>query len=608
MEEIVIKKQRQMTLPETFDFCLSSIRHRFMRSLLTLSVVILAVAFFMFLQCTNIFRNSVTGGVEQQILKHRKPLRMLNMLYAKTCTEPDFNMMLVEARKLEGESERLQKALGLSADEMNQLIDNAFSEMTYLTFFDGLKIGVKKELFLCTAKKPEGKQADDWKCPKCGFGEDKCGKLLLAGDRLDFLTDPEKLEQTLEKMREMGGIQIPRGNDLFREFLKNYKNYDNKRKAAIKKWNELRDSLKEEGKDLSDSKTLRRHLLSLDTQGKKAWQEKLAKGNYILTDAEVEEVLTYLNATDKIELIQEVLSKEEYRKRWRRVYQNQYSKMDEKMSVLDSGKTARVFQDGNGNYDAAYPCPNPNCAIVKAGFTAKTKQLTEARAQAEKALAEAKKGTDKDAIAKAEADFNAKDALVKKDAEETAKRQKAADRCDECDTQLKMITEEDLRFTAKEFDDRQTMRDLEKSLEIDILKDAVELTPEQIYLMCLSFLVCVVGITNAMLMSITERFREIATLKCLGATDSFILVQIVLEALIQGVIGALAGLLLGFIVALIATTFKVGAWVFQTFNWSSIGYAALYSLLAGILLSVISSLFPSTKAARMAPMEAMRVE
>ena len=148
----------------------------------------------------------------------------------------------------------------------------------------------------------------------------------------------------------------------------------------------------------------------------------------------------------------------------------------------------------------------------------------------------------------------------------------------------------------------------EKNLEIDILKDAVELTPEQIYLMCLSFLVCVVGITNAMLMSITERFREIATLKCLGATDSFILIQIVLEALIQGIIGAIAGLIPGFIVALIATTFKVGIWVFQTFNWPSIGYAALYSLLAGILLSVISSLFPSTKAARMAPMEAMRVE
>lgn len=561
MEEIVIKKQRQMTLPETFEFCLSSIRHRFVRSLLTLSVVILAVAFFMFLQCTNIFRNSVTGGVEQQILKQRKPLRTLNMLYAKTCTEHDFNMMLVEARKLAGEPERLQKALGVSADEMKQLIDNAYLEMVYLTFFDGLKIGVKKELFLCTAKKPEGKLADDWKCPACGFGEDKCGKLLLASDRLVFLTDGEKYKATLDKMREMGGIQIPDGNERFKAFLDKYKSYDVKRKAAIAVWNKLRNSLKDANLDLSDSKTLRRHLLALDANGKKAWQEKLAKGNYILTDAEVEDVFAYLNATDKIELIQEVLSKEEFRMRWRRVYQNQYGKMDEKMSVLDSGKTARVFQNKDGEMDAAYPCPNPNCAIDKA------------------ALAKAGK-----------------------------KLEKANDKCPDCGTQLKMISEEDLQLTAEVFDERQTMRDLEKNLEIDILKDAVELSPEQIYLMCLSFLVCVVGITNAMLMSITERFREIATLKCLGATDSFILVQIVLEALIQGVIGAIAGLILGFIVALIATFFKVGVWVFQTFNWSSIGYAALYSLLAGILLSVISSLFPSTKAARMAPMEAMRVE
>ena len=65
MEEIVIKKQRQMTLAETLEFCISSIRHRFVRSLLTLCVVILAVAFFMFLQCNNIFKNSVKGGVEK---------------------------------------------------------------------------------------------------------------------------------------------------------------------------------------------------------------------------------------------------------------------------------------------------------------------------------------------------------------------------------------------------------------------------------------------------------------------------------------------------------------------------------------------------------------
>ena len=141
-----------------------------------------------------------------------------------------------------------------------------------------------------------------------------------------------------------------------------------------------------------------------------------------------------------------------------------------------------------------------------------------------------------------------------------------------------------------------------------MLDDAKGFTKEQIYLMCLSFLVCVVGITNAMLMSITERFREIATLKCLGATDSFILIQIVLEAMIQGVIGGLIGLLLGFIVALCSSLFQVGGRIFASFDWGMIGFAAFFSLLAGVLLSVLSSLYPSAKAARMAPMEAMRVE
>ena len=49
-----------------------------------------------------------------------------------------------------------------------------------------------------------------------------------------------------------------------------------------------------------------------------------------------------------------------------------------------------------------------------------------------------------------------------------------------------------------------------------------QISYKQYWLIVLSLLVCVVGITNAMLMSVTERFREIGTMKCLGALDSFI--------------------------------------------------------------------------------------
>ena len=48
-------------------------------------------------------------------------------------------------------------------------------------------------------------------------------------------------------------------------------------------------------------------------------------------------------------------------------------------------------------------------------------------------------------------------------------------------------------------------------------------SPKQRWIVILSLLVCVVGIVNAQLMAVTERFREIGTMKCLGALDRFIL-------------------------------------------------------------------------------------
>ena len=60
-----------------------------------------------------------------------------------------------------------------------------------------------------------------------------------------------------------------------------------------------------------------------------------------------------------------------------------------------------------------------------------------------------------------------------------------------------------------------------------------EESSKQTWLITLSLLVCVVGIANAMLMSVTERFREIGTMKCLGALDSFIVKLFLLESTFQ---------------------------------------------------------------------------
>ena len=134
------------------------------------------------------------------------------------------------------------------------------------------------------------------------------------------------------------------------------------------------------------------------------------------------------------------------------------------------------------------------------------------------------------------------------------------------------------------------------------------LSGRQIFLLVISFVVCMVGIANAMLMAITERFREIATMKCLGATDGFILTQFLLEAFLQGVCGGLLGMIIGFILTLLKNWIMMGNYVFIYFPVLNVAYCGIISILIGISLSMLASVYPSWAASRMAPMEAMRIE
>jgi putative ABC transport system permease protein len=129
------------------------------------------------------------------------------------------------------------------------------------------------------------------------------------------------------------------------------------------------------------------------------------------------------------------------------------------------------------------------------------------------------------------------------------------------------------------------------------------------WLIVLSFLVCVVGVANAMLMSVTERFTEIATMKCLGALDGFVMTMFVFEALIQGAVGGVVGVVLGVLLAVVRMLFEYGPIAGAAFGAvGEMGSAALLALVIGVLLAAVAAVGPSFVAARLAPMEAMRVD
>jgi len=134
------------------------------------------------------------------------------------------------------------------------------------------------------------------------------------------------------------------------------------------------------------------------------------------------------------------------------------------------------------------------------------------------------------------------------------------------------------------------------------------LPPRTLWLILVSFLVCVVGISNTMLMSVTDRFTEIATMKCLGAMDGFIMVLFVFEAMMQGVAGSVVGVVLGIVLSLVRSGMGFGVLAFEALPYGDIALIGMLSFVTGIVIAALAATWPSWAAARLAPMEAMRVE
>lgn len=119
--------------------------------------------------------------------------------------------------------------------------------------------------------------------------------------------------------------------------------------------------------------------------------------------------------------------------------------------------------------------------------------------------------------------------------------------------------------------------------------------------------VTAIGIANAMLMSVTERFREIGTMKCLGALSSFIRRIFFLESAFLGLVGGIAGIVLGALITLFGYGATYGfALVAGGTDWGSLALLLLLGVAASVVLAVGAAIYPATVASRMRPANALR--
>lgn len=151
--------------------------------------------------------------------------------------------------------------------------------------------------------------------------------------------------------------------------------------------------------------------------------------------------------------------------------------------------------------------------------------------------------------------------------------------------------------------------DAEESFEIRMSDSLVEeltgmisgITMGGILISIITLLGASIGLMNIMLVSVTERTREIGTRKALGATPANVRNQFLIESIMIGQLGGILGIIFGILVGNIVAYFVETAFVIP-WMWLILGVTICF------IVSVVSGYYPARKASKLDPIEALRYE
>lgn len=155
----------------------------------------------------------------------------------------------------------------------------------------------------------------------------------------------------------------------------------------------------------------------------------------------------------------------------------------------------------------------------------------------------------------------------------------------------------------------QELKSDDHSIEALTVEDSIDQFQEiinQIALLlggiaAISLVVGSIGIANIMIVSVTERTREIGIMKAVGARKRDIIQLFLVESLILGSIGAVLGVLAGLGAGYLGVTL-LGWPMAYPLNWIVI------AVVVGVVVGIVSGLYPAWRAARVDPIEALRRE
>jgi len=176
---------------------------------------------------------------------------------------------------------------------------------------------------------------------------------------------------------------------------------------------------------------------------------------------------------------------------------------------------------------------------------------------------------------------------------------------DETVEDIKRVLRENHDIDDPEKDDFFVQTQADLALRLGAITTA--LTLFLVAVAAISLVVAGIGIMNIMLVSVTERTREIGLRKALGATNRNILSQFLIEAVlltgIGGIIGITLGISISFAAALAINEFAGLSWEF-VFPWNAVVIGLVVSTAVGLVFGI----YPARKASKKSPIEALRYE